>query len=359
MNKLFFLFIIGVVFSTNAKQVSVPLASNGDGEIVVIASIQQTDNYSGQGLLTKKAPSKELQALQQYYRFAKADNTKQLLTTLFEGDGTRANISKELKRRPDKFSNYNKLSALELNNNYLWGEYAVLSLDWGINGKAMSWYDAVYCSQQRRCAVSDMMVRGSDNSGMVSSVIALAEHKPHFKSTKSFDFTVDYFPDYGVNKVNPVTVKFDLTPLASKVTFSKGSSAEVNVNKDKGLANINKYIQAVWQHSKDTTEFWRNYDPQVLIPVMYGEQDMSIKYYTATAYMQFIGNISEIKFVTTLKTKETIYYIAKVKHAEFSNYMLFAVDKKSHKLKHSYDEPLFSSVLTSREFYNKLNATQF
>ena len=81
MNKLFFLFIIGVFFLLMLSRY-IPLASDANGEVVVIASIQQTDNYSGQGLLTKKAPSKELQALQQYYRFAKADNTKQLLTTL-------------------------------------------------------------------------------------------------------------------------------------------------------------------------------------------------------------------------------------------------------------------------------------
>lgn len=87
-----------------------------------------------------------------------------------------------------------------------------------------------------------MMVRGSDNFGMVLSVIVLVEYKLYFKSIKSFDFIVDYFFDYGVNKVNFVIVKFDLIFLVFKVIFSKGSFVEVNVNKDKGLVNINKYI---------------------------------------------------------------------------------------------------------------------
>lgn len=365
-----FIFLFSLDVAATEKEKFFSIAKDLKSRDTVIASLIVENPFTGIDLESvDNNNSNSLNALAYYYALGKANDTLKLIELYNSSDGSKYWIKDQLDSIPDKFEGFKNLFKVEALNHVYWGPYDIFIVDWfkTSSRRLLSWYDAVFCSENNRCYMSSILMEDSHNTEIFTSVVTLAQ-RGEIKNAENLSNEISIYPDNSIESaVNPLVISFDIDWLDNPIELRRESRI-INLIEDDGkLSHLNYFLNYVWDsHDKDKfnlavdpsfnsvmNESWLNFNSSSHYPVVNLHKG-TVKFYTFHAYSQHLGKIKSYKIHGYLDAESERYIIGSFVEDSIEKLLIIPVDNVSSKLISSTDNYTLNKIVYSKLFYEKL-----
>ncbi len=352
------------------------VANSPSGENTFIGNIYKNRDFKSLELKVSNINNNSFNTLESYYTFGKENKLNKIKEIFYSNDGSLTWINNELKAMPDKFSGFKKLYKVDATNHFYWGGYDIYLVDWFVNNnkKVMTWYDAIYCENNNKCFVSNLMIDGSENSGIYAQAIKLVSKRP-ISNAEKLPYTISLMPENKeAGRQNPLNLSFKVDWLKQpyEISLKKIQEKSNKEGGEKRLAKLSDFLVAIWSLdinassneerksglTKAISENWSDFNPRKMFSVFNKNsenQKIEKSAYIPSAYIEKLTNMDSYSVLGYLYAENETYIVGNASFDNNRQIMVFSVNNADYKLKQRPQNKMLHAIIYSTIFHKKLN----